>query len=119
MIEGKRFDRVSMTWLDPEEYERRFAEWEERVFQKRGNQGELACPMVILDGHKPVQSMTNGKVYDSKSSLRREYKRAGVEEVGNDVPMSRPKPSRDERDRAKKERQAAIGKALSRQGFGA
>lgn len=116
---GKKFDRVSQTWLDPDEYERRRAIYEERAFMRGGNQGELCAPMVILDGHKPVMSMTNGKIYDSKSALRAEYKRAGVIEVGNDVPMKKAAPSRDERDRAKKERKAAIGRALSQTGFGA
>lgn len=116
---GKKFDRVSMTWLDPEEHARRYAEWEERAFQKQGNQGELCTPMVIFDGHKPVMSMTNGQTYDSKSELRKEYRRAGVIEVGNDVPMKKAAPTRDERDRAKKERKAAVGRALSKMGFGA
>lgn len=117
---GKKFDRVTGTWLDPEEYDRRRAEYEERAFMRQGNQGELCAPMVLRDDMgKDIMSMTNGKFYDSKSELRKEYRRAGVIEVGNDVPMKKPAPSRDERDRAKKERKAAIGKALSRVGFGA
>lgn len=116
---GKKFDRVSGTWLEPDEYERRRAEWEERAFMRGANQGELCTPMVILDGYKPVMSMTNGKIYESKSELRKEYRRAGVLEVGSDVPMAKATPSRDERDRAKKERKAAIGRALSQTGFGA
>lgn len=116
---GKKFDRVSMTWLDASEYNRRMTDREERLFQKRCNQGELCAPMVIMDGMKPVKSMTDGKTYDSKSSIRAEYRRAGVVEVGNDVPMKRDNPSRDERDAGKKKRQAALGKALSRAGFGA
>jgi hypothetical protein len=116
---GKKFDRVTGTWMDPEAYEAMRAEYEERAFQKRANQGQLCAPMVILDGHKPVMSMTNGKIYDSKSALRAEYKRAGVIEVGNDVPMKKAAPSRDDRDRAKKQRRAAVGKALSQMGFGA
>lgn len=116
---GKKFDRVSGTWLDPQEFDRRYAEFEERAFQRGANQGELCAPMVILDGHKPVMSMTNGQVYDSKSALRAEYRRAGVVEVGNDVPTKKAAPSRDDRDRAKKERRAAAGRALSKMGFGA
>lgn len=119
LTSGKKFDRVSQTWLEPDEYDRRRAVYEERAFMRGGNQGELCTPMVILDGHKPVMSMTNGKIYDSKSALRAEYRRAGVIEVGNDVPMQKAKPSRDERDRAKKDRKAAVGRALSKMGFGA
>jgi hypothetical protein len=115
MTEGKIFDRVSMTWLEPNEYARRRQIWEELAFQARGNQGQLATPMIITDGHKPVQSMTNGKIYDSKSALRREYKRAGVEEVGNE---QQTKPQTD-KAAEKKKRQASIGRALSYAGFGA
>lgn len=79
----------------------------------------LEAPMVIGDTMRPVMSMTNGQMYDSKAAIRQEYRRAGVIEVGNDVPMSKPRPSRDEMDRAKKDRKAALGRALSRVGFGA
>lgn len=116
---GKRFDRVSMTWLDPEEWQRRHDEYSERAFQRGARQGELAAPMIITDGMTPFMSMTNGQMYDSKSAVRAEYKKAGVVEVGNDVPMKKAAPSRDERDRARKARQASIGKALSYHGFGA
>lgn len=116
---GKKFDRVTGTWMDPAAYNAMRADYEERAFQRQGNQGQLCAPMVILDGHKPVMSMTNGKIYDSKSALRAEYRRAGVVEVGNDVPMKKAAPSRDERDRVKKERKAAVGRALSKVGFGA
>ena len=116
---GKVFDRVAMTWVDPDEYARRRAAWQEMAFLMKGNQGELATPMVIFDTQRPVQSMTNGQVYDSKSELRKEYRRADVIEVGNDVPMSRPKPTRDERDRERKKRRGAIERAFSKAGFGA
>lgn len=39
---------------------------------------------VIDDTMAPVQSMVDGKKYDSKSALRRHYRAAGVYEVGND-----------------------------------
>lgn len=119
LTEGKRFDRVSGTWLDADEYERRRAEWEERAFQRRANQGDLCTPMVIHDGMKPVQSMTNGRMYDSKSAIRQEYKRAGVVEVGTDVPKKRSEPSLYEKKKAKEARKASIAKALSYCGFGA
>jgi hypothetical protein len=45
---------------------------------------DLPAPMLIIDTMEPVQSMLDGKMYDSKSELRRTYKHAGVTEVGND-----------------------------------
>jgi hypothetical protein len=36
--------------------------------------------------------MLDGKLYDSKSELRKTYKQAGVVEVGNDPQRYRPKP---------------------------
>lgn len=116
---GKKFDRVSQTWLDPEEYERRRIINEERAFMRGASQGQLCTPMIIKDGMKAVQSMTDGKMYDSKSALRKEYKRAGVIEVGNDVPTKQPQPTRDDKRRRREARKAAIGKALSYYGFGA
>jgi len=116
---GKKFDRVSGTWLEPQEYDRRMAEWEERAFMRRSSQGDLCAPMILRDDMRPVQSMTNGKLYDSKSNLRKEYRRAGVIEVGSDVPMKRPEPTRDEKKRARQARLASIGRALSQKGFGA
>lgn len=101
------------------EYARLKADGEELAFQRQGNQGQLSCPMIITDGQPHLQSMTNGKYYDSKSEMRKEYKRAGVVEVGNDVQFKKATPSRDERVRAKKERRASVGKALSQMGFGA
>ena len=89
------------------------------------NQGERAAPpaapFTISDAQPALQSMTNGKIYDSKSQMRKEYKRAGVEEVGTE----KQKPGRDwidERAKRKKQRQevkAALHKAHSRMGFGA
>lgn len=109
-----KYDRVSMTWLDDDEWERRTADREERVFQKRANQGELCAPMIITDGMRPVQSQADGRLYDSKSTLRQHYKQAGVVEVGNDVPATRfvhgRAPQRDDY-RRKRELAAALGKA--------
>lgn len=113
---NKKFCRVSQTWLDVAEYERRKADYEERAFQRQMSQGELACPMIIRDDQRPVQSMTNGKFYDSKSELRKEYRRANVIEVGNDVPTKKPK---IDWVAEKKKRHASIGRALSKAGFGA
>lgn len=73
-------------------------------------------PMMIIDTMDPVRSMTNGLYYDSKSAMRSEYKRAGVVEVGNDVPTEKPKTDHVARRKAVKE---SVGKALSRAGLGA
>lgn len=114
--EGKVYCRVSMTWLDPDEYKRRYDAIEEAAFMARANQGDLCAPMVILDGMKPVQSQTNGVMYDSKSAIRREYRRAGVIEVGNDIPREKPKPDwKAEKQKTK----AAVQRAFSYAGFGA
>lgn len=54
------------------------------------NQSELASPGFISDnlesqgGLNGLRSMVSGQHYTSKAELRREYKRAGVEEVGNE-----------------------------------
>jgi hypothetical protein len=39
-----------------------------------------------------IQSQASGKIYDSKSKLRQEYKQLGMVEVGNDPARNRPKP---------------------------
>jgi hypothetical protein len=66
-------------------------------------------------------------MYESKSSLRRTYRQAGVVEVGNDSSYTDPEKVRsqapNERKRLKqqsrKKVEAAVGKALSQAGFGA
>jgi hypothetical protein len=60
-------------------------------------------------------SMLDGKLYDSKSRLRRTYREAGVVEVGNDVHMTPPPPKRPRREDIK----AAVGRAFSKAGLGA
>lgn len=60
----------------------------------------LPRPMLIRDQMEPTLSMADGKVYESKSAMRAEYKARGMIEVGNDTaPMwERPKapPPREE-----------------------
>jgi len=75
----------------------------------------LAAPHLVTDSMPPTQSMLDGKLYDSKSRLRRTYKAAGVIEVGNDVPMTPPAPKRPRREDIK----AAVGRAFSKAGLGA
>lgn len=47
--------------------------------------------MVISDAIGAIRSMADGKMYDSKSELRRGYKAKGVIELGNDAASYRAK----------------------------
>lgn len=51
----------------------------------------LPSPRIVTDVMAPVQSMLDGKLYDSKSALRATYKAAGVVEVGNDASRLKPR----------------------------
>lgn len=51
----------------------------------------LNAPYISTDHMDPVQSMLDGKMYDSKSALRATYRAAGVVEVGNDPARHKPK----------------------------
>jgi hypothetical protein len=79
------------------------------------NRSLLPAPHLMRDEMSPVQSMLDGKLYDSKSRLRKTYRAAGVTEVGNDVPMTPPAPKRPRREDIK----AAVGRAFSKAGLGA
>lgn len=68
-------------------------------------------PMIASDTMSPVQSMLDGKMYDSKSRLRETYRAAGVDEVGNDPARFR-KPAPHKPDRASIRQ--SIQKAVSR-----
>lgn len=46
---------------------------------------DLPCPQVLSDTMDAVQSQVTGKMYESKSALRREYRATGHIEKGNDV----------------------------------
>lgn len=50
----------------------------------------LCTPSVISDVQPATMSMGNGKIYDSKSEMRKHYKRDGWVEVGNDPARKRP-----------------------------
>ena len=76
---------------------------------QRDMSGGFPRPMFISDTMDAVQSQTNGLWYDSKATLRREYKRAGVVEVGNETPKPRAKPKPD-----RKKIEAAVGRAWAR-----
>jgi hypothetical protein len=79
------------------------------------NRSTLPMPHVMTDTMPPVQSMASGRMYDSKSAIRAEYKRLGMVELGNDVPMTPPAPKRPRREDIK----AAVGRAFSKAGLGA
>jgi hypothetical protein len=51
---------------------------------------DLPCPRLASDSMEPVRSQFDGRMYDSKSALRRTYRAAGVTEVGNDPARLRP-----------------------------
>ena len=86
------------------------------------NQAQRAAPpvaaMVISDTQPPLASMTNGKVYDSKSELRKEYRRAGVQEIGNEKQAPKVK-TKEDRKKQREGIKASLHKAHSRMGFGA
>lgn len=79
----------------------------------------LAAPRVQGDTIGHVQSMADGKWYDSKSALRKGYRAAGVQEVGNEVPTARRKPTRAEVEKRDRERYGALARAMSKVGLGA
>jgi hypothetical protein len=53
--------------------------------------------------------MLDGRVYDSKSNLRRTYKAAGVEEIGNEAPGKVEKPKADRAGIREELRRVAAG----------
>lgn len=79
------------------------------------NRSTLPAPHLMRDEMPPVQSMASGRMYESKSAIRAEYKRLGLTEVGNDVPTAPSAPKRPRREDIK----AAVGKAFSKAGLGA
>lgn len=114
-----RWDRPSMAWVRADEWQRRQWEREDRIFAKAANQGELCAPMFITDGQGGInglQSMLNGKHYDSKSNMRRHYRDEGATEVGNDPSIHRPQ-QRWRDPQQDKKIEAALGRAWNRVGL--
>ncbi|MFQ8433483.1 hypothetical protein [Amaricoccus sp. W119] len=112
-----RWDAASKAWVRADEWQARQWAREDRAFERRMNQGQLATPVVISDsqgGVRGVQSMLNGEMYDSKSNMRRHYRERGATEIGNDVPTERVSRKR-EPDSAKIK--DAIGRAFNRVGL--
>lgn len=119
LTEGKRI------WLgcvvSEAEYQRLKAAKEEEIFMRAPSQGSLCAPMVIRDTQPDIRSMTDGKIYDSKSNLRKEYKRAGVEEIGTEkvTPGLDWAEKQAKRKKQREEIKASLHKAHSRMGYGA
>lgn len=64
--------------------------------RERVARSHLSAPMLIRDGMDALRSMVTGRMHDSKSALRAEYKAHGVVEMGGEdpkVPSSAPRPS--------------------------
>uniref|UniRef100_E6VFM0 Uncharacterized protein n=1 Tax=Rhodopseudomonas palustris (strain DX-1) TaxID=652103 RepID=E6VFM0_RHOPX len=72
---------------------------------------DFPCPRIASDVMEPVQSQLDGKIYDSKSALRRTYRAAGVIEVGNDPARLKPRKRQKVDDKAIAE---AVDKAAAR-----
>lgn len=107
---AERFCKICRGWHDldqpwPDECQNHYND----------NRSSLSAPMVISDSMKPVQSMLDGRMYDSKSRLRRTYKQAGVVELGNDAPLTNKPPPKPDKSKIK----ASVDKAFSRAGLGA
>ena len=49
----------------------------DKPIRQRGARSGLPCPMVIRDSMDDIQSMADGRIYDSKSALRRSYTAEG------------------------------------------
>lgn len=107
----ERFCRECKTW-------HKLDEWPMECFPKASkSRSDLSVPMLISDTMDPVRSELDGRMYDSKSTLRSTYKQAGVVEVGNDSSVLAPKP----RMKPKPDKKAisdTVDKALSKAGFG-
>lgn len=85
---------------------------------ERRQRSHLPAPGIIADNMEPVQSMLDGKMYDSKSHLRQTYKHNGVVEVGNDSSIMDPKPL-PKRKPDRKSVRSSVRKAFSQAGLGA
>jgi len=108
----ERFCKVCGGW-------HRLDAWPHNCMPERNwNRSDHPAPGIIIDTMAPVQSMLDGKLYDSKSALRATYKQAGVTEVGNDSSVLDPKPFKKPKP-DRKAIKAAVGKAFSQAGLGA
>ncbi len=85
------------------------SDWPDNHRDPEPERSLLAAPHVISDTMAPVQSMGDGKLYDSKSAIRAHYKRDGFTEIGNE----RPKPKAKVRPDSQKIADS-VDKALAR-----
>lgn len=111
---GDRWDRVAMAWVRADEWQVRQWAREDAAFARRANQGELCTPSIIQDsqgGVRGIQSMGDGKFYDSKSAMRAHYRRDGFVEVGNDSWLTRPAQTKRS---TKAEIEPSVRKAIAR-----
>lgn len=60
----------------------------------RGPRSNLACPSLVRDGIDDLVGMHDGRIYDSKSTLRASYRAQGFRELGNDTSVVPTAPSR-------------------------
>jgi hypothetical protein len=112
------FDKQLGLWLDEEEYAFR-----KSAASHNGARSDLPAPMLINDTmEKPIQSMVDGKYYDSKARLRETYKPSGNKEgkryveMGNDPSITKPyKKPKPDRNGIK----ASVRRAFSQAGLGA
>ena len=82
---SERYCKICEGWHSLEE------PWPEACTQRRkSDRADLPAPGIITDTMAPVQSMLDGRMYDSKRALRATYKAAGVVEVGNDPQRNKP-----------------------------
>ena len=112
---SERWDSAAKAWIPDDEWQARQWAREDAAFARKMNQGQLAAPMVISDGQggvRGLQSMVDGRHYDSKAAMRRHYRERGVTEIGNESPVLA-KPKVDDNQA----RRAAIGRAMNRVGI--
>jgi hypothetical protein len=120
---GERWDAFSKAWVKADEWQRRQWAREDAAFARSANQGTLCAPMILSDtcgkNVQGLQSQTDGSWYDSKSNLRKEYKRADVTEVGNDVVNTRFWHGQKQRTdyQTEKKKWAAIDAGMNRAGI--
>ena len=108
---AERFCKVCRGWHDLDK------PWPHNCLPERKMaRADLPAPAVIADTMPPVQSMLDGKLYDSKAALRATYKAAGVTEVGNDSSVLDPKPFQ-KRYSKREDIKTSVRRAASRVGI--
>lgn len=67
--------------------------WPSECYGHFGIKGDDPRFYVVSDSMDAIQSMADGKMYDSKSAYRRELKARGMVEIGNENIEFKPKSS--------------------------